>query len=80
MLRNHGVALLRELSKPEKSNKRLYKKLVSKSQIPTKIDIIYSEPVRALRSELMVRSDKVLIRILLLASVQQKGVQNWLLN
>jgi receptor protein-tyrosine kinase len=71
LLRNHGVALLGELPKPEKSNKGLDKKLVPKSKIPTKVDIIYSESVRALRSEIMVRSDDVPIRTLLLASVQQ---------
>jgi succinoglycan biosynthesis transport protein ExoP len=39
--------------------------------MPTKLDILYSESVRAIRSELMVRSDDSPIRTLLLASVQQ---------
>jgi succinoglycan biosynthesis transport protein ExoP len=71
LLRNHGVALLGELPKPEKANKGLDKKIMSKNKMPTKVEILYSESVRALRSELMVRSDDVPIRTLLLASVQQ---------
>jgi hypothetical protein len=61
VLKNHGIALLGELPKPEKSNKSLGKKLVYKVQIPTKVDIIYSESVRSLRSELMLLSDNVSI-------------------
>ncbi|MBL4630177.1 MAG: GumC family protein, partial [Paraglaciecola sp.] len=71
LLRNHGIALLGELPKPEKVNKGGNKKEHPKREVPTKIDLIYAESVRALRSVLMVRSDDVPIRTLLLASVMQ---------
>jgi receptor protein-tyrosine kinase len=71
LLRNHGVALLGELPKPAKVTKVLNKKASYKVQIPTRSEVIYSESVRALRSEIMVRSDDDPIRTLLLASVQQ---------
>ena len=71
LLRNHGVALLGELLKPEKVNKVMEKKTSSQNKMPTKVEMIYSESVRALLSELMDRPDDVPIRTLLLASVQE---------
>ena len=71
LLRNHGVVLLGELPKPGKVNKLMDKKMVSKTKMPTKAEVLYSESVRSLRSELIVRSDDGPIRTLLLASVQQ---------
>jgi receptor protein-tyrosine kinase len=71
LLRNQGVTLLGELPKAAKVNNAVGKKTSSKIRMPTKLEIIYSESVRALRSELMVRSDDVAIRTLLIANVQQ---------
>jgi receptor protein-tyrosine kinase len=71
LLRNQSVTLLGELPKPAKIKKTLDKKSLSNVNVPTKADVIYSECVRALRSELMVRSDDAPIRTLVVTSVQQ---------
>ena len=70
LLRNHGIALLGELPKPAKIKNAQDKKPLTKLSAPSKAEVIYSECVRALRSELMVRSDDSPIRTLVLASVQ----------
>jgi succinoglycan biosynthesis transport protein ExoP len=71
LLRNQSVSLLGELPKPAKIKKTLDKKSLSNVNVPKKAEVIYSECVRALRSELMVRSDDAPIRTLVVASVQQ---------
>ena len=69
LLRNHDIALLGELPKPAKI-KHGQDKASAKNKTPSKAQLIYSECVRALRSDLMVRSDDTPIRTLVLASVQ----------
>jgi succinoglycan biosynthesis transport protein ExoP len=66
-----GLALLGELPKPAKVRSAKYKNSVVKIKAPTRAEALYSDSVRLLRSEIMVRSDDVPIRTLLIASVQQ---------
>ena len=71
LLRNHGVAVLGELPKVAKVKKTKGKYGVPKTKPPSKAEVIYSEFVRTLRTELMVRADDAPIRTLMLVSVQQ---------
>lgn len=76
LLRNHGVALLGELPKPAKIRKMRGQKPLSKVNAPTKAEVVYSECVRSLRSELMVRSDDASIRTLIVVSVLQGKIRS----
>lgn len=70
LLRNHGIALLGEIPKPPKTRASTDSKRLLKVKAPSKAELIYAECVRALRSDLMVRSDDSPIRTIVLASVQ----------
>lgn len=71
VLRNQNIALLGELPKPEKVKKSLEKDPLVRTRAPSKAEVEYSEAVRSLRSELMIRSDDTPIHTLLLTSVLQ---------
>jgi receptor protein-tyrosine kinase len=71
LLRDHGIALLGELPKPAKVKKMVGQDMLSKINVPSKAEVLYSESVRTLRLGLMVRSNDVPIRTLLIASVQR---------
>jgi len=71
LLRNHGIAILGEFPKPAKVKKMLEKDMLSKIKVPSKAEVLYAESVRSLRSSLMVRSNDIPIRTLLIVSVQR---------
>ena len=71
LLQKQRVVVLGELPKPAKVRSAKYKNSVVKIKAPTRAEALYSDSVRLLRSEIMVRSDDVPIRTLLIASVQQ---------
>jgi succinoglycan biosynthesis transport protein ExoP len=70
LLQMQGLALLGELPKPAKVKNAKTKNSSFEIKIPTKAEAFYTDSVRVLRSELMVRSDELPIRTLVLTSVQ----------
>jgi succinoglycan biosynthesis transport protein ExoP len=69
LLQKHGVVVLGELPKPAKVKKTKNKSTTNKKP-PSKSEILYAEAVRSLRSELMVRTDDVPLRTIMISSVQ----------
>lgn len=69
LLQKYGVVVLGELPKPAKKSKTK-NKLSTDTKPPNKSEALYSESVRSLRSELMVRSDDVALRTIMISSVQ----------
>lgn len=69
LLQKHGVAVLGELPKPPK--KRLKDKIAKEATAPqSREEAFYTDSVRVLRSEIMVRADESPIRTLALTSVR----------
>jgi receptor protein-tyrosine kinase len=69
LLQKHGVVVLGELPKPAKVKKSKDKSTTNKKP-PSKSEILYAEAIRSLRSELMVRTDDVPLRTIMISSVQ----------
>lgn len=69
LLQKHGVVVLGELPKPAKIRSVKVRKSIIGNKAQTKAEALYTDSVRVLRSELMVRSDDSPIRTLVLTSV-----------